>query len=131
MEEGDPAAGKSTAAERGAWIVFEDEAGQSKTPPRAGARGRMGQTPVVRVRGRGSGRVSVAGMACLKPGRRSRLIPAIREYRGRTDELKGFGWRVFRDLVVLISVIGLGCSGRVSVAMAWFLLVGVRYVVGQ
>ncbi|ROQ23563.1 hypothetical protein EDD98_7509 [Streptomyces sp. PanSC19] len=42
----------------------------------------------------------MAGMACFKPGRRSRLIYAIREYRGRKDEPKGFGWRDFRDLVV-------------------------------
>lgn len=49
MEEGDLAAGKSTTAERNAWIVFEDEAGQSMTPPRAGTWGRLGQTPVVRV----------------------------------------------------------------------------------
>lgn len=88
MEEGDLAAGKSTAAERNAWIVFEDEAGQSMTP-RARTWGRIGQTPVVRVRGRGSGRVSMAGMACYKQGQRSRLIYAIREYRGRKDEPKG------------------------------------------
>ncbi len=100
MEEGDLAAGKSTAAERGAWIVFEDEAGQSMTPPRARTWGRIGQTPVVRVRGRGSGRVSMAGMTCYKPGERSRLIYAIREYRGRKDTPKGFGWRDFRDLIV-------------------------------
>lgn len=100
MEEGDLAAGKSIAAERGAWIVFEDEAGQSMTPPRARTWGRIGQTPVVRVRGRGSGRVSMAGMTCYKPGERSRLIYAIREYRGRKDEPKGFGWRDFRDLIV-------------------------------
>nr|BFD88549.1 hypothetical protein StreXyl84_79500 [Streptomyces sp. Xyl84] len=59
------------------------------TPPRARTWGRIGQTPVVRVRGRGSGRVSMAGMACYKPGRRSRLIYAIREYRGRKDEALG------------------------------------------
>ncbi|WP_370062981.1 transposase [Streptacidiphilus sp. MAP5-3] len=69
-------------------------------PPRARTWGRIGQTPVVRVRGRGSGRVSMAGMACYKPGERSRLIYAIREYRGRKDEPKGFGWRDFRDLIV-------------------------------
>ncbi|CAL2070369.1 hypothetical protein GCM10009566_62520 [Streptomyces murinus] len=100
MEEGDLAAGKSIAAERGAWIVFEDEAGQSMTPPRARTWGRIGQTPVVRVRGRGSGRVSMAGMTCYKPGERSRLIYSIREYRGRKGEPKGFGWRDFRDLIV-------------------------------
>ncbi|WP_435226155.1 IS630 family transposase [Streptomyces sp. Tue6028] len=100
VEEGDLAAGKSTAAEREAWILFEDEAGQSMTPPRARTWGRIGQTPVVRVRGRGSGRMSMAGMACYKPGERSRLIYSIREYRGRKDEPKGFGWRDFRDLIV-------------------------------
>ncbi|MGW7824580.1 IS630 family transposase [Streptomyces puniciscabiei] len=100
LEEGDLAPGKSTAAERGAWIVFEDEAGQSMTPPRARTWRRIGQTPVVRARGRGSGRVSMAGMTCYKPGERSRLIYAIREYRGRKNEPKGFGWRDFRDLLV-------------------------------
>ncbi|MFC8260703.1 transposase [Streptomyces sp. NPDC057291] len=70
------------------------------TPPRAGTWGRIGQTPVVRVRGRGSGRVSMAGMTCYKVGERSRLIYAIREYRGRKDEPKGFGWRDFGDLIV-------------------------------
>ncbi|WP_317985939.1 transposase [Streptomyces sp. 5-10] len=100
MEEGDLAARKSIAAERNAWIVFEDEAGQSMTPPRPRTWGRIGQTPVVRVRGRGSGRVSMTGMTCYKPGERSRLIYAVREYRGRKDEPKGFGWRDFRDLIV-------------------------------
>ncbi|MEU3416092.1 hypothetical protein ABZ760_33420 [Streptomyces sp. NPDC006658] len=100
MEAGDLAAGESIAAECGAWIVFEDEAGQSMTPPRARTWGRIGRTPVVRVRGRGSGRVSMAGVACYKPGQRSRLVYAIREYRGREDEPKGFGWRGFLDLVV-------------------------------
>ncbi|MEU9393613.1 hypothetical protein AB0D86_26875 [Streptomyces sp. NPDC048324] len=28
------------------------------------------------------------------------LHPAIREYRGRKDEPKGFGWRDFRNLIV-------------------------------
>ncbi|MFF4331383.1 transposase [Streptomyces sp. NPDC001591] len=70
------------------------------TPPRARTWGRIGKTPVVRVRGRGSGRVSMAGMACYKPGERSRLIYAIHEYRGRKDEPNGFGWRDFRDLIV-------------------------------
>lgn len=84
----------------GAWIVFEDAAGQSMTPPRARTWDWIGRTPVVRVRGRGSGRVSMAGMACYKPGERSRLIYAIREYRGRKGEPKSFDRRDFRDLIV-------------------------------
>ncbi|MEU9269126.1 transposase [Streptomyces sp. NPDC048251] len=100
MEEGRLAAGKSTAAALGAWIVFQDEAGQSLTPPRSRTWGRRGCTPVVRVRGRGSGRVSMAGMVCYQPGRRSRMFYAVREYRGRVGQPKGFGWRDLRDLVV-------------------------------
>lgn len=36
----------------------------------------------------------------LQAGERTRLIYAIREYRGRKNEPKGFGWRDFRDLIV-------------------------------
>lgn len=100
MEEGGLAAGKTTAAACDGWIVFEDEAGQSMTPPRAKTWGRVGRTPVVRVRGRGPGRVSMAGMTCYKPGERSRMFYAVREYNGRKDQPKGFGWRDFRDLLV-------------------------------
>jgi transposase len=81
-------------------VVFEDEAGQSMTPPRARSWGRVGCTPVVRVRGRGSGRVSMAGLTCYKPGQRSRLFYAVREYRGRKGEPKGIGWQDLRDLLV-------------------------------
>ncbi|MEV5382993.1 transposase [Streptomyces sp. NPDC052721] len=42
----------------------------------------------------------MAGMVCYKPGARSRLIYAIREYTGRKDQPKGFGWRDLRDLLV-------------------------------
>ncbi|MEU3189791.1 transposase [Streptomyces sp. NPDC006992] len=70
------------------------------TPPRAKTWGRVGRTPVVRVRGRGTGRVSMAGMTCYKSGERSRLIYAVREYNGRKDQPKGFGWRDFRDLIL-------------------------------
>ncbi|WP_310794852.1 transposase [Streptomyces sp. TLI_171] len=94
------AVGKSTAAACNGWIVFEDEAGQSLTPPRARSWGRRGCTPVIRVRGRGSGRVSMAGLTCYKPGKRSRMFYAAREYRGRKGEPKGIGWRDLRDLLV-------------------------------
>uniref|UniRef100_UPI002F42F7DC transposase n=1 Tax=Streptomyces rubrogriseus TaxID=194673 RepID=UPI002F42F7DC len=67
---------------------------------RARTWGRIGRTPVVRVRGRGSGRVSMVGMTCYKAGERSRLIYAVREYRGRKDQPKGFGSRDFRALLV-------------------------------
>ena len=74
MEEGDLAAGKRTAAAIGGWIVFEDETGQSLRPPRWRNWARRGITPVIRVRGGGTGHVSVAGLACYRPGERSGLI---------------------------------------------------------
>ena len=54
----------------GGRIVF-DERGQSMRPPRSRTWGRRGITPVIRVRGGGTGRVSVAGLACYRPGDRS------------------------------------------------------------
>src|SRR5207247_260947 len=77
------AADKSTAAALGGWIVFEDECGQSMRPPRSRTWGRRGITPVIRVRGGGTGHVSVAGLACYRPGHRSRLIYRLHHYRGR------------------------------------------------
>ena len=62
MEEGDLAPGKRTAAALGGWIVFEDESGQSLRPPRSRTWARRGITPVIRVRGGGTGHVSVAGL---------------------------------------------------------------------
>ncbi|MFG2876363.1 hypothetical protein ACGFYU_15465 [Streptomyces sp. NPDC048337] len=40
--------------------------------------------------GKGSGRVLMAGMICIKPGRETRLIYRTQTYRGRTGEKKGF-----------------------------------------
>ena len=55
---------------------------------------------MVWMRGRGSGRVSVAGLTCYKAGKRSRVFYSIREYRGRKGEPKGIGWRDLRGLLV-------------------------------
>ena len=82
MAGGDPGEGTRLAAATGAWICFEDEAGQSMRPPKARTRGRRGHTPVVRVSGKGSGRVSIAGLACLRTGARSRLLYRMRVHRG-------------------------------------------------
>ncbi|MEV8597803.1 transposase [Streptomyces sp. NPDC052012] len=70
------------------------------TPPRARTWGRQGRTPVVRVRGRGSGRVSMAGMVRFKRGERSRVFYAARECNGRKGQPKGFSWRDLRDLLI-------------------------------
>jgi hypothetical protein len=56
------------------WLVFEDEAGFSMTPPTTRTWSRRGHTPVVRVRGRSRRRLSVAALACYKAGEPSRLI---------------------------------------------------------
>ena len=100
MEEGDLAADKRTAAALGGWIVFEDECGQSLRPPRSATWGRRGITPVIRVRGGGTGHVSIAGLACYRPGHRSRLIYRLHSYRGRKGETKAFTWTEYRDLLL-------------------------------
>jgi transposase len=42
----------------------------------------------------------MVGLTCYKPGQRARLFYAVREYTGRKDQPKGFGWRDFRDLII-------------------------------
>lgn len=90
-----------TAAALGAYIVFEDEAGFSMTPPRARTWGRRGHTPVVRVRGRSWRRWSIAAKCCYKPGETSRLIYRPRRHRKHRGKGRDtFAWSDYRDLVV-------------------------------
>jgi DDE superfamily endonuclease len=77
--------GTRLAALTGAYICFEDEAGQSLRPGRARTWAPRGHTPVVRVSGK-AGRISVAGMACLKPGRPGRFFYRLRVHRRRKGE---------------------------------------------
>ena len=91
--------GTRLAAATGAWICFEDEAGQAMRPPRARTWGRRGRTPVVRVSGKGSGRVSVAGLACLKPGEPSRFFFRLRLHRGRKGERRSMSEADYAALV--------------------------------
>jgi hypothetical protein len=58
---------KSTARDLGAWICFEDEAGQGLRPPKGRTWAPRGARPVVRVRGAGGGWVSIAEVACYRP----------------------------------------------------------------
>jgi DDE superfamily endonuclease len=69
-------------------------------PPRRRTWARRGYTPVIRVRGSGTGHVSVAGLACYRPGHRSRLIYRLHLYRGRKGETKAFTWTGYRDLLI-------------------------------
>ena len=71
MAVGDLGEGTRLAALTGTWICYEDEAGQSLRPGRARTWAPHGHTPVVQVSGN-AGRLTVAGMACMKPGRTSR-----------------------------------------------------------
>jgi putative transposase len=51
------------------------------------------------VSGKGSGRVSVAGLTCVKPGVRTRLIYRMLVHHGRTGEKKGFREADFAGLL--------------------------------
>jgi transposase len=70
----------------GAWICFEDETGQTLHPPKARTWARRGHTPVVKVCGKGSERVSVAGLVCVKPGQPGHLFTRVRVHRRRKGE---------------------------------------------
>jgi hypothetical protein len=81
--------GQTLARRLGAWVCFEDEAGQSLRPPKARTWARCGHTPVVSVSGKDSGRVSMAGLIGIRPGLRTRLFYRIHVYHGRKREPKG------------------------------------------
>ncbi len=91
--------GTRLAAATGAWIVFEDEAGQNLRPPKARTWAPRGCTPVVAVSGKGSGRVSVAGLVCLKPGARGRLFYRVRVHRGRKGERRSMSEADYAGLI--------------------------------
>jgi putative transposase len=93
------AAGKTVAAQRQAWLVFEDEAGQTLRPPKARTWGRRGHTPLIPVSGKGSGRISIAGLTCYRPGQRSRLIYRTLVHRNRKGERRSFGERDYIGLL--------------------------------
>ena len=90
---------KSAARDLGAFICFEDETGQGLSPPKGRTWAPHGARPLVRVRGAGGGRVSIAGVARYRPGDRPRLFYQLRVYRRRKGEAKGFSWSD-RDLII-------------------------------
>jgi len=73
MAGGDLGEGTRLAAVTGAWICFEDEAGQSLRPGKACTWAPQGHTPVIRVSGN-TGRLPVVGIACLKADRPGRFF---------------------------------------------------------
>jgi putative transposase len=80
-------------------LCFEDEAGQNLRPPKARTWAPRGHTPVVRVSGKGSGKVSVAGLACYKPGARARLFYRARTHYGRKGERRSMSEADYASLV--------------------------------
>ena len=54
---------------------------------------------MVRVSGKGSGRVSVAGLVCLKPGARGRLFYRVRIHRGRKGERRSMSEADYAGLI--------------------------------
>jgi putative transposase len=57
---------------------------------------------VITVCGKGSGRVSIAGLVCFQPGRRScppRLIYRTRSHNGRPGQRRSFSERDYADLL--------------------------------
>jgi len=83
--------GKRTAADLGAWLIFEDESGQGLRPPKGRTWGRRGTTPVVKVTGGSNKRISLAALIALKPGCAPRLIYRVHQHRLRSkDQRKGF-----------------------------------------
>jgi hypothetical protein len=88
------------ARDLGAYVCFEDEAGQGLRPPKGRTWAPRGARPVVRVRGAGGGRVSIAGVACYRPGDRPHLFYQLRVYHRRKGEAKGFTWADYRDLIL-------------------------------
>jgi DDE superfamily endonuclease len=96
---GDLGEGSRLAAATGAYVCFEDEAGQNLRPPRARTWAPRGHTPVARVSGKGSGRVSVAGLVCVKAGERDRLFYRARVHRGRKGERRSMSEADYAGLI--------------------------------
>ena len=44
--------------------------------------------------------MSVAGLACYRPGHRPRFLYRLHEYRGRKGETRAFTWTGYRDLLI-------------------------------
>ncbi|MEV5085493.1 hypothetical protein AB0K74_44555, partial [Streptomyces sp. NPDC056159] len=71
------------------------------TPPTARTWSRRGDTPVITVRGRSQRRISIAALACYKPGARSRLIyrPMVHPDH-KAGGRRSFAWTDYRNLLI-------------------------------
>jgi hypothetical protein len=78
-------------ADLGACLCFEDDSGQGLRPPTGRSWGCCGHTPVVRVTGTASKRVTPAALTATKPWGRARLIYHMHADRGHgTGRREGF-----------------------------------------
>lgn len=83
-------------------MCFEDEAGQGLRPPKGRTWAPVGDRPVVTVRGKGSGRVNMAGVVAYRDGERPHLFYRLHVYCGRKGEPKSFSWMDYWDLIVAV-----------------------------
>ena len=89
--------------------------------------GRRGRTPAVTVSGKGSGRVSVAGLACLKTGEPSRFFYRMRVHRCRKGERGSMSEADYAELITVahrtlaapVNLIWDNLNTRRSKEMAW------------
>ena len=84
----------------GAFICFEDEAGQGLRPPKGRTWAPRGARPVVRVRGAGGGRVSIAGVACYRPGTARTCTTTCWSTGAARARPRGSSWQDYRDLII-------------------------------
>jgi hypothetical protein len=80
---------KRAARDLGAYICFEDEAGQGLRPPKGRTWAPRGARPLVRVRGAGGGRVSITGVADLRAAALGRALLQAGQRRAGLGRLPG------------------------------------------
>lgn len=105
--------GKTTRAACGGWICFEGEAGFTRMP----STGRIwdgAASPRSKAKGRGSGRVSVAGLIAMRPGSRTRLCRRLRRHTGRKGERRSLSER---DYIALVD--GVHQLVKASIVLVW------------
>ena len=91
---------KRAARDLGAFICFEDEAGQGLRPPKGRTWAPRGARPLVKVRGKGGGGVSIAGVACYRPGDRPHFFYRMRFTAGRKGERRAMSEADYAGLII-------------------------------
>ena len=87
------------ATATGAYLCFEDEAGQDLRPPKARIWAHRGRIPGSRGVREGLRAVSAAGLTCFKPCARSRFFYRIRVHTGRKGERRSMSEADYACLV--------------------------------